>query len=944
MYEDADASWETKPAPSRDTSWGTAAAARVTSFESGQVDGWGNHEDGSKKGACTTGFGSSASNGWGKAVESLKQATGKELEEDSWGRAAGNLSIKDDSSGSKSARDASGVVSAKPTVGWGNTGGSSDKPETTTWNKATTSDEGQTDGWATMKKDGEGTGVWGKGAETSVWNQHVGVTGGSSWNKQDVETSCSKQGGGSSWNKPDGGSSSWSKQDGGQTDGWASMKKGGEGTGVWGKGAETSAWNQNAGVTGGSSSWNKQDVETFCSKQGSGSSSWSKPDGGSRSWSKQGGGSSSWSNPEAGSASWIKDDVAMENTGDIDQPGRCGRSDGFNGGRGSGGRRGRGIGRGGRGQFGRERSFGKDETSSWPKSEQGDDGSKTGTLEGNNSGWGKNLTFNQDKVDDSWVKPNPSSVDGSKWDKGWRSNEGTSQWGANSGTEWSDGQAKDQDGNKGSSGNESKLFDGACPSGWNKKSVSNGQNCEGKGQGDTWNEGGISTANQASGWGNKAIDSGREQAEWDNKFVAKTPGPNQSSSWNTAAGQESGGGGWERKETPAESSKFAWKTSTTSLDGNQPSAWGGKSNRDTQKASLDNTSDWDQKSVGSKMVVEVDQGGAGNNKKASDGGSSSGWGQSKWNGGTDAGGGSSSGWGQSKWSGAADACGNENSWSSRNNWKSENNFGSSAEQTDKFDDRGGGGNWRGGRGGRWGQDRGGFRGGRGGSGRGGFGGRGGSDEGDFGGRGRSDRGRGFGGRGRSDRGDFGGRGGSDRGGFRGRGGFGGRGRGRRDDWNKNDSSEDNAPYSWNTSSKDGSGTSNASAGHWGGGVVDTGKWQSGSSGWNVSERVAAGGNDIQGGGRNKGVGSSKDAGWGDTQSGGWNNTSNKDVGGSDDKSNGGNSKENNWKLSNSSGEATSSGWNKPAAGGGAGSSADTWDKVATSSWAQKNDGEDKGGW
>ncbi|KAL3520770.1 hypothetical protein ACH5RR_018919 [Cinchona calisaya] len=826
-----DSSWEAKPAPSQNSSWGAAAAAQETA-DGGQVAGWGNQVDSSKKGAFGTGFGSCASDSWGKAVESTHQPNGEGLKEDSWGRAGGNLSIKDDSSGSKSAWNASGVASEKPT-------------DANAWNKVTTSSEHQTESLGTLRKDGECAGAWGKNAQASAWNQSTGVAdGGSSWNKQDGGSSGNKQDGGSSWSKPDGGSSSWSKPDGG-------------------------------------------------------SSSWSKPDGGSSSRSKPDGGSSSWIKPDGGSSSWSKSVGAMEKKGDTDQGGSWGRTEPFDGGRGSGGRRGRGSGRGergqfgrGRGQFGRGRSVGQGESSNSVKGDTDDDGFGGETFKGNNFSWnsgGKNMSFTGGK-EDGWGKPNASGdSDGSKWNKGWRANNETGDRGL-AGNESSDWQ------NKGNF-NASKSSDGNCSSGWNKKSLSTEQKSESKGQDDAWNKGGVSTADQVPSWSKGTSDSVRPV---------------------------DGEGSWEKRETLVENSKSPWKTSTTSLDGNQSSARGSKSNWNTQKGSLDKTSSWGQKSNDSKMDVEADNGGAWNTKKTSDGSSTSGWGQSKsagatdagggsldktsswgqkfedskmdveadkggawnsnkasdggstlgwgqgkWGGATDAGGGSqdktsswgqksdnsmmdvesdkggawnskktldggsTSGWGQSKWGGATDAGGGSldktSSWGQKSDdskmdvesdkggaWNSKKTVGGGSTSGWGKSKWGGATDGGGGSSSGWGQSKwgeetnagvkqnswgsksnwnsdnnfgsneeengtfgdkgrgGNWRGGRGGrwgQDRGGFGGRGGSERGDFRGRGESDRG-GFGGRGRSDRGGFGGRGRSGRGDS---GDFGGRG-------------------------------------------------------------------------------------------------------------------------------------------------------------------------
>nr|XP_027104908.1 protein RNA-directed DNA methylation 3-like [Coffea arabica] len=909
-------SWEVKPTPSQGPSWGAAAAARQTSGDGGQVANWGNKEDSSKKGAFSTSFVGNASDSWGKALESVHQSTTQEPKEDSWGQAAENLSIKDDSSGSKSAWNASGVAPEKPTMGWGNANGGSDQPDANAWNKVTTSNTHETGNWQSTRKDGEGAG------DESAWNQSARVIdGGSSWNKQDGESFGNKQIGGSSWNKPDGGStsqskqggeSSWSKLDGGST---SQSKQGGEsswskldggstsqskpdgGSGTWSK--QDGGSNSQGKLNGGSGSWSKLDgVSGSWSKPDGGSSSWSKPDRGSSSQSKQGG-ESSWSKPDGGSSSWSKPDGGFSSWSKPD-----GGSSSLS-------------------KQGGESSWSKPGggSSSWSKP---DGGSSSRSKQGGESSWS-----NPDGGSNSWSRPGGGSSSWSKPDRGstWSKQGHGSSWSKPDGgsASWSKevGSTENKgDTDQGGSWGRSESFGGARGSGG--RSGRGGRGGRGQfgrgrsfGQGETsnWAKGNTDEhgfSGDASKGNHSSWNSGRADS-WDKNV-------------STAGDKESG---WGKPNASGDNGESKWRGATKDTGewgGKSHTGWNGGRANDQNESSDWQKKDksWYQKSDDSKMDVEAGKDDPWNSKKTSEGGStsgwgqsksggatdagggsSSGWGQSKWGGAGDAGGGSSSGWGQSKWSGETEAGGKQNSWSSKSNWNSDNNFGSNEGQNDTFDNQGRGGNWRGGRGGRWGQDRDGF--GRRGSERGDFEGR--SDRGGFGGRGRSGRG-GFGGRGRSDRGDFGdfgGRGGSDRGGFRGRGGFGGRGRGRRDDWNKNDSDQVKS-YRYNMSNKDVDWKSSSGGGNWNDGDRDKGQWQSAYSGW-----VAAGGGDsAQAGGWNEGndnAGGSWDDGVhgkGQWQSG---NSGCAAVGGRDSAQAGG------WnKGSNSAGGigAQSSGWNHGA--------------------------------
>nr|XP_009761364.1 PREDICTED: uncharacterized transmembrane protein DDB_G0289901-like isoform X3 [Nicotiana sylvestris] len=609
---------------------------------SGQDDGW-TKPDGWAKGTSTAGATSAVSDGWGKKVESHQESTEKVMD-DPWGSVQKQEKNDDSGKTSWSKQDAGSSwgkqSDADPETDWKKRDGGANKTDRkTSWSQQDAGSDGGSSWGAQV-----GVSSWGKQADANAetgWKKQDGVS-----NKTDSKTSWSQQGAGSSWKKSDGeGESSWTKQ----SDASAETD--------WKKKNDGSGWKK----PDSNASWSQQDAG-FNSKKSEGEGgSWSKQSDAKaeNDWKKQDGGSSSWG-------------------GGTDQEGSWGKPRQFDGGRGSGGRRGRGGWRGGRDQSGRGRSFNQGQSSSWTTEGEGNNNSSNVEFKGNQSSWNSSQEHGWGKVnDDTSIAGNQSSdfQSGGGWNASKPSNEG-----------WS--------------------------SGWNKNSVSK--------------EVGGSSGNQ-SDWDKKSGESGsKESAGWDNKITQKESAGN-SSAWNSKSAVEQ--------------------------DANEKNQWSGK--------------------------------------RTSDGGSSTGWGQSNlWKGGKE------------------DAVGNQDSWSSKSNWNSGSGFGGNDQQSDSYGDRGRGGSWRGGRGG---------------SDRGGYGGRGGSDRGGFGGRG------GF--RGRGDRGGFRGRG-SDGGGFR------GRGRGRMDEsgeWQNRTNSQEDKPYGWSKESGSDAEGWKSNKGSWSQGNNDRGSWKTADSRGNAND-------------------------------------------------------------------------------------------------------------
>ncbi|XP_075084561.1 uncharacterized protein LOC107762737 isoform X2 [Nicotiana tabacum] len=703
---------------------------------SGQDDGW-TKPDGWAKGTSTAGATSAVSDGWGKKVESHQESTEKVMD-DPWGSVQKQEKNDDSGRTSWSKQDAGSSwgkqSDADPETDWKKQDGGANKTDRkTSWSQQDAGSDGGSS-WGAQA----GVSSWGKQSDANAetgWKKQDGVS-----NKTDSKTSWSQQGAGSSWKKSDGeGGSSWTKQ----SDATAETD--------WKKKNDGSGWKK----PDSNASWSQQDAG-FSSKKSEGEGgSWSKQSDAKaeNDWKKQDGGSSSWG-------------------GGTDLEGSWGKPRQFDGGRGSGGRRGRGGWRGGRDQSGRGRSFNQGQSSSWTTEGEGNNNSSNVEFKGNQSSWNSSQELGWGKVnDDTSIAGNRSSdfQSGGGWNASKPSNEG-----------WS--------------------------SGWNKNSASK--------------EVGGSSGNQ-SDWDKRSGESGSKQsAGWDNKITQKEAAGN-SSAWNSKAavdnedtsiaGNQSSdfqsGGGWNASKPSNEGWSSGWNKNSVSKEVGGPSGnqsdWDKKSgesgskqsagwdNKITHKESAGNSSAWN-----SKSAVEQDANGKNQNdpwsgKRTSDGGSSTGWGQSNlWKSGKD------------------DAVGNQDSWSSKSNWNSGSGFGNNDQQSDSYGDRGRGGSWRGGRDG---------------SDRGGYGGRGGSDRGGFGGRG------GF--RGRGDRGGFRGRG-SDGGGFRGRGH--GR-RDESGDWqNRTDSQEDKA-YGWSKESGSDAEGFKSNKGSWSQGNNDRGSWKTADSRGNVND-------------------------------------------------------------------------------------------------------------
>ncbi|XWS08023.1 hypothetical protein CRYUN_Cryun41cG0041600 [Craigia yunnanensis] len=360
-------------------------------------------------------------------------------------------------------------------------------------------------------------------------------------------------------------------------------------------------------------------------------------------------------------------------------------------------------------------------------------------------------------------------------------------------------------------------------------------------------------SNQHESWGKKKDASGSEDNSW-GKAAEK---------WSNNDGSGGSKGNWGSSTLASEDAKGGWGsaggclTKSEAVNTEESSGW-----KKSNDFSGNKTANWNSKKDTTECATGWAKGGSQNQ--------SDGWNKGKV---VDIG----TSWGKQD---------GDSSWSKQlggSSWGEQPpvNVENDSKLWKNQNDRGSGGSWRGGFGGRDSSDR-------------GFRGRGDTDRGGFRGRGRSDRG-GYGGRGRFDRGGIGGRG-SDGEGYGGRGsdrgGYGGRGRGRRDQnrgWNNDSDSGENKSFSWNKEENNGEGWKSK----------DEVKWNQGWNGGTGPEDRAKTWNqsNTDQGGQSSSWSQSKDA------KGGWNKGtgSTKEASGSQD---------NNWKLSNASDGTKWSSWNQ----------------------------------
>ncbi|OAY45822.1 protein RNA-directed DNA methylation 3 isoform X2 [Manihot esculenta] len=738
-----DASWERNITSNQSSSWGAAASDDKGDANNDQVHGWGKTEDCWNKVAANVGSSGGASVGWGKATLPSENSGASRESGDGWGQSklnAGN-STTDAAAGWDKGKTAIG----NPTCSWGDIatgknqleswGSGKDVVESGSW-KSKSSSAGDDDwnkaaGWNQQKSQNNDT--WGSTAEAQKngtvqedsWGKRSNAgedqwNKGAGWNQQNSLNKGDTRGGteGGCWGQPDSGNadgaSGWTKDFSSQTANWGNQKNHAEDATGWNKGGscgqnQADNWNKSKtfGADGGSSC-NKQD----------GGSAWGKTDGGP-SWKKQD--ESSWGKTE-GVSSWKRDGGSSDNQERSREFGSWNK--GFDGGRGSGGRRGRGGGRGGRDQFGGgRRSFG-DQSSGWNKGGEGSNwtggaSSRNPSCWGNDQvgGWGKNNASEeggeggQKKANSAW------GDDGSGWSKslgaGKESGEHSeklncakpsfeknSSWGNDRGECQGDDKSSDADKSLGgqiesSKWNASKSVDGSWTTDWNKGSTANEGPSQSWGGGSKSNVEKDSARENATGWtsgtcgvGTKQTDGGASKSSnssWDNKAGdvenCQSSGWGSKSSWcgSKSSGQKSDDLGKESEHKNQDD----WNGGKA-LDGGSTKGWGQSASwrSGSNDTGENHDSDWNRK--GGRNSGSGDSSGAGSSwsKKSSwnsgsddaDGNQDSGWGKKNNFNSESNDANQSSGWGtKSSWnSGSNDADGNQDSgWGKKNNFNSE---------------------------------------------------------------------------------------------------------------------------------------------------------------------------------------------------------------------------------------------------------------------------------
>ncbi|GAB2286890.1 hypothetical protein Dimus_021278 [Dionaea muscipula] len=472
-------------------------------------------------------------------------------------------------------------------------------------------------GWKRQNKTAEdnvspGEG-WGAGRDTqgaNKWSGAPGTAENSAWNGE--KAACERSLKPAGWNGgssgPIGGSQqeSWDKGkgDADESSSWgkSSAAKGSEGNadGAWTKARpsyekQTSnlpedSWGRAANKWGnmdsssGSQGWKSQTAAPQSQSGGLGGSAEnsSQPDenaaGGWNKGSSTGAGQrgnwgagdgshntmDSWSKPKAfgadGVQSWGKSAGSEEDT------------QGFSGGRGAGGRRGRGSYRGGHDQFGRGRgrSFGRgdfssgnkeredgsswgssfvgnnDQGSSWGSDRPGKHGGSWGNKSGGNNDWGKDKGFGDDNDQGGgWSKHKGSDNQGWREEEGWKKQKTSFGGSESSGKEgWGAFPTRENQTSGVHGSSESNKWSGG------------GHSSESAGGNGEWKSSTGGTDSQVGGWGKGAGKWGQAQEE------------NAADGWNK--GKDAGGGWGSRPQKDGDSaqaqtqnwSRPSWNTSS----------------------------------------------------------------------------------------------------------------------------------------------------------------------------------------------------------------------------------------------------------------------------------------------------------------------------------------------------------------------------------------------
>ncbi|KAL9271144.1 RNA-directed DNA methylation 3-like protein [Drosera capensis] len=498
---------------------------------------------------------SSDNSAWGKAVE--EKAAPDDTQSGGWGTAAGSqvkISTDEGSGGWGSAK----ASIAEESGSWKD-GGSS-------WGKGKSEAAGASGSWGNdvSLEKGQAENKAGSSWDNKVSSsQDQGSPGASAWGQK--KSLDSENASASNPNDP------WGKAKGsqGKDDSNAAEKSSGDASEKWGNKRYTSEGKDWKSMN------TRHDSLSGWGAGGSAADGWGKTvsayanPGGSWNNSDKGEGAGGW-NTSGGGSQW-----GQPKNGEDDE--------GFNGGRGSGGRRGRGGFRGGRSEGGRGRDFGAGQSSSWNNQDissddsfggSGNQGGGLGKDKGWNSGggeaggWRRGKSSTEDNAlsgKAGWTACGQTCGSNS-WSGGGVTAQDSSNWGKGSADQASGVNADDTWAKAGSSAAKetSNLPDdawGKAANTWGNKDSSSGSKA--------WKSPTAAPESQGGGWGESGSKAGKSQEE------------NASGGWNKAAGTGTGtgtgdnpkgkwgAGDWSKPKAFDDDSAPSWGTSVGSEDDGQ---------------------------------------------------------------------------------------------------------------------------------------------------------------------------------------------------------------------------------------------------------------------------------------------------------------------------------------------------------------------------------------
>ncbi|XP_076946999.1 protein RNA-directed DNA methylation 3 [Bidens hawaiensis] len=283
--------WGASSSENKDVGWGASSSGvKNDNSDSGAWGNVGGSNDGENKSA------------WGSAPAPASESGAwgsKKTDENAtaWGSAPAPAPASESGGWGNKKTDenatawGSAPAPATESGGWGN---KKTDENATAWGSAPAPTTSESSGWSSKKPD-ENTTAWGSAptpaSESGGWGSKKTDENTTAWGS--TPAPASESGGGWGSTKKDENTTGWGKKDIASADGgsaWGNKQSESSGSG-WGNKAASVGGNKDDNAGGG---WGS-------SKDGGGSSSWSKPAGGGGSWGNQdGGGGSSWSKQDGG--------------------------------------------------------------------------------------------------------------------------------------------------------------------------------------------------------------------------------------------------------------------------------------------------------------------------------------------------------------------------------------------------------------------------------------------------------------------------------------------------------------------------------------------------------------------------------------------------------------------------------------------------------------------